>query len=320
MKQGLICAYDISTEGIGRDLSDDTAIIDHSEPENYRWLHWDLNQPETKEMLHKNFDSTIASALTADDTRPRCERHNHGIILILRGVNLNPGSQPEDMVSIRLWITQHQIISVQLRQLMAVTDLRNSIEQNDGPRSTNEFLFKLIFGLTEYTDDEVSELADTADTLEDKSLETMVGLRTEIAELRRSTILLRRHIAPQREALNRLIVDPPQFIDRITQINIRETLDHVIRMIEELDAIRERAALLTEQLTDKRSEEMNRNMMILSVVAAIFLPLSFLTGLLGVNIGGIPGATNPLAFTIFCLLLILVCLALLVFFRKLKWI
>ena len=55
---------------------------------------------------------------------------------------------------------------------------------------------------------------------------------------------------------------------------------------------------------DRRAETMNRQMLILSVVAAIFLPLGLITGLLGINVGGIPGADNPWAFAIVCVLLV----------------
>jgi zinc transporter len=77
--------------------------------------------------------------------------------------------------------------------------------------------------------------------------------------------------------------------------------------------------VLQDQLTDQRAEEMNRNMMVLSVVAAIFLPLGFLTGLFGINVGGMPGVDNPVAFWLVAAGCGLIGLALLILFRMKKW-
>jgi len=68
---------------------------------------------------------------------------------------------------------------------------------------------------------------------------------------------------------------------------LRETADTITRYVEDLDALRERAAVTHEELTTRLADRMNRTMSVLSLVAAVFLPLSFVTGLLGINVGGI---------------------------------
>lgn len=74
--------------------------------------------------------------------------------------------------------------------------------------------------------------------------------------------------------------------------------DHVTRYVEGLDALRERAAVTNDELSTRLAEAMNRRMYILSVVAAVFLPLGLITGLLGVNVGGLPGTHNEWGFWI----------------------
>ena len=87
---------------------------------------------------------------------------------------------------------------------------------------------------------------------------------------------------------------------------LREAAERVTRLGEELDAIRDRSQVVHDQIMDRRAETMNRQMLILSLVAALFLPLGLVTGLLGVNVGGIPGADNPWAFEILCAVLVVV--------------
>lgn len=77
----------------------------------------------------------------------------------------------------------------------------------------------------------------------------------------------------------------------------------MMRYIEDLDSSRERASVAQEELMSRLSENMEKRMYVLSIVSTVFLPLSFLTGLLGINVGGIPGAENKSAFLIFCLIL-----------------
>ena len=117
----------------------------------------------------------------------------------------------------------------------------------------------------------------------------------------------------------RLDADNVDFLDRDNRISIRESVERITRMVEELDAIRERAGIISDQLADRRAEEMNRNMMILSIVAAIFLPLGFLTGLLGINVGGIPLANSALGFPLVCALSVAIGGGLILYFRSLKW-
>ncbi len=286
----------------------------------YRWIHLDFTQPGAKEIVQSQVDDIVAEVLTADDARPRCVKHKNGLLLTLRGVNLNPNSDPEDMVSIRMWIEDNKIISVRRRRLMAIVSLREEIEGGMPPKSIGSFLAKLVHGLTEHMDSVISDLSDKVDELEVTSIEAPEGLRTDLAGLRRTIIMLRRYIAPQREALARLYADSAGMFGDGDRTSLRETLDQITRMVEEMDAVRERCSILYEQIADRRAEEMNRNMMVLSVVAAIFLPLGFITGLLGVNVGGIPGAQNAYAFPALCFLMLVIAVVIALVFRKLKWI
>lgn len=94
----------------------------------------------------------------------------------------------------------------------------------------------------------------------------------------------------------------------------------VIRYIEDLDAIRERAQIVKDELANGLADRMNKNLYVLSVIAAIFLPLGFLTGLLGINVGGIPGADNVSAFWVFVAGLFGIGGIQIATFKYLKWI
>ncbi|MEM9234084.1 MAG: zinc transporter ZntB [Pseudomonadota bacterium] len=315
----LLYAFDVFPDGQGKSLSAADLDAPLSEGAAYRWVHFDINHSRALSEVEKLSDAFVAGALTLPDTRPRADAHDTGILLNLRGVNLNPESDPEDMVSIRLWVTSELIISTRIRRLMAVVEIRTAIEAGRGPDSPAEFVRDLAVGLTENMNNVIGNLSEAVDLLEDRSLDDPRGLRSEITGLRRTVIMLRRYIAPQREALARFATSGARLMDADDHIMMRESTDRVTRLVEELDALRERAAILYDQLTDARAEEMNRHMMVLSVIAAIFLPLGFLTGLLGINVGGVPMAGNPFGFAVTCIVCFILAGGLLAYFRHLKW-
>ena len=179
----------------------------------------------------------------------------------------------------------------------------------------------------ELVDRLIWRMSETVDQFEDRvaELEEMVlavdssSLRYELATLRRQAISIRRYLAPEREALSRLIIEKVSWLDDGSRLQLREVNDRLIRHIEDIDAVRERAAVTQEELQSRLSEQMNSRMYVLSVVAAIFLPLGFLTGLLGVNVGGIPGTDYPMAFLVFTGMLVVVVVLQVLLFRWKKW-
>lgn len=286
------------------------------------WTHLDLTNPETAGWLKKRsgLDEIVYDALLAEETRPRCFSHQDGLVVILRGVNLNPGADAEDMVSIRMWIDKHRIISARLRHLMSIEDIRRDLENKVGPKTPGDFLAEISIRLMDRMSPTISGLDDRLDELEDELLtDKSSDLRHDLRELRREVIMLRRYLSPQREAILRLHTDKTSLIDEKNRYDLRESYDKVTRFVEDLDAIREKATIVYEEIAARLADQMNRNTYLLTIVAALFLPLGFFTGLLGINVGGIPGAENNLAFIEVSMALGVLFVIELWLLRKLKW-
>ena len=166
----------------------------------------------------------------------------------------------------------------------------------------------------------IAQIEDRADFLEENIIDSSdIKFRNEILAIRREAIILRRYLFPQKEAMNKLYHDKITWINEYERIELREINDQLIRHIEELDTIKDKVTLIQEELSNMLSDQMNKKMYMLSIISAIFLPLTFLTGLLGINIDGIPGAKNENAFLIFCVMLIVVVSIQYVIFKKKKW-
>ncbi len=293
--------------------------LDESKP---YWLHFDYSLPSTKSWLEKNnqLPAVVANALSDEETRPRATSLNDGVLISLRGVNLAPNSNPEDMVSIRLWLTNNKIISTRRRTLLSTKDIAEDFDNGLGPKTPSEFIAVLTERLISRMSNTVYEIEENVSDIEEKILTTSThSLRNELSSIRRQIISLRRYLSPQREAMAQLMSDKITLFASEEKIQLREATDHLIRFIEDLDSIKDRAIVCQEELNNTLAEQMNNRMFVLSMVAAIFLPLGFLTGLLGVNVGGIPGAANSNAFGLFIVILFIVVIFQILFFKKKKW-
>lgn len=299
MNQPPLLALKFDGKGGCTDLEGD-AVSDTLKSQTLSWVHLDANMPETREWLEKEIsylDPFITEALLADETRPRMTQVGNGVLLILRGVNLNENADPEDMVSIRLWIDQHRIISVRRRKLKAAWDIEEKLKAGNGPRDSGEFISMLTARLFARMEPTLTSLDDNTDLVEEKILESANSeLREDIVHIRKQAIIFRRYMAPQRDAISQLRSCDLEWLSDLHKRHLQESLNHVTRYVEDLDAVRERAQIVKDELANILADRLNKNMYVLSVIAAIFLPLGFLTGLLGINVGGIPGTESESAF------------------------
>ncbi|MFP4312945.1 MAG: zinc transporter ZntB [Alphaproteobacteria bacterium] len=318
----ILKAFAIKGEGGGQVLEGD-AISKTIKADQLAWVHLDGNHPDTKTWLEREvsyLDNLIIEALLEQNTRPRMIEYDQGALLILRGVNLNEDAEPEDMISIRLWIDASRIISVRLRPLKAVQDLWKKLENGAGPKNSGEFIGALSGRLFERMEPVFTDLDARLDDIEEEVMECPdKHLRAAITDIRKQAIIFRRYIAPQKDAIAQLRNSDLPWLEQNHKRKLQENLDRVTRYVEDLDTIRERAQIVKDELANALADKMNKNMYVLTIVAAIFLPLGFLTGLLGINVGGIPGAEYDGAFFVFSGILLSIVAVQILTFKLLKW-
>lgn len=286
---------------------------------NFQWHHFELGDPKLADWLFANVPAIAAKALIQSETRPRCDLLGDGIILNLRGVNLNEGQDAEDMVSLRLWVTAEMIVTVRMRRIFALEDIRKRITEGDGPETVGAFLTQLITGLTDRIENTAMRLTETTDDIEDAVLEDGAGNVTGLGALRHSTIKLRRYIGPQKDALAKLATLDSPVLTEVDRLQLREPANRMAMALEALDAVRDRLVSLQDHLDMQVALNQGRNGYVLSLIAAIFLPLGFLTGLFGMNVAGLPGTEWPMSFALLCIAMLVVALALVGVFKWLDW-
>jgi len=284
------------------------------------WLNLDYTFDEADQWLRAQpwIPETVGDALIAEDTRPRAAEVGGGLLVYLRGVNLYPDARPEDMIAIRLWIKGNLIISSQNRQLLSLSEIGDDLLHGTGPGNARQLLARLVDAMTWRTEGVIGRIEDLVGQCSD-ALEQSPdrSLTHTISSVRRRAIGLRRYLSPQREAISRLQANP--LFEREDAELIREAGERLQRLIEDLDAARDQATLLQEEVFAIQNEITNDRMYFLAAVSAVFLPLSFLTGLFGINIGGMPGVDDPHAFWWFVAALLVITLAILLRMAQLRW-
>ncbi len=286
------------------------------------WLHLDATHENALNWLQNEsgFSPLVQDALLEQGTRPRSVSTESGLLVILRGVNCAPGADPEDMVAIRMFINEQRIITMRRNRVMAIQDVHEEVLAGIGPATPGEFFVSVVDRITDRIGGIVSDIEDRIAALEDAIVNAATGeLRPRLSELRRESIRLRRYVAPQRDMLGRLIHERISWLIDADRVLLREIAERTARYVEDIDAARERGLIAQEEINSRLSEQMNRAMYTLSIVAAIFLPLGLLTGLLGINVGGIPGTESPWAFLVVTTLIVVIAILLVAWFKKLKW-
>ncbi len=294
------------------------------------WLHFERDHQAAADWINNDggFDPLVAEALLAEDSRPRVEPIDDGLLIILRGLCAAP---PEDvteaphdldLVPLHIWVDEHRLVTLRDsgHYITALRDIRLALENGKGPKKAGELLAlvsdKLVRDL-EPVLDAMDEEVDELDDLIFKGEASEVRFRLKL--LRRRAVQLRRYMAPQRDALNRIEHDDAPWLKERDKLRLREVIDKLMRFIEYLDAIRDRTGILHDDLSTVIGERIARNSNRLAALAALLLPPSVVAGLFGMNVGGIPGVNDTWAFIIIVGLVVVISAFTLWILKRIDW-
>lgn len=281
--------------------------FDESAPDAH-WSHYRVGIEDAEALAAaEGLRESVAEALVIDAARPRATTFPDGLLVVLRGANLNTGADPHDLVAVRMWCTPTTLLTVTVRRVRSVSDVHARFGTDEQPENAVDAMVAITERIVDRMGELVDELSDRVDglqeTLADPDAADVQSHQATLTQLRLAASSLRRHTRPQREAMLRLYREPAPFVADAMAARMREATDRMIRYVEDLDEIRERAVVLQDGIEHASAAQMNRNMYVLSLIAGIFLPLGFITGLLGINVGGMPGTDTKSAFWIVVVLL-----------------
>jgi zinc transporter len=271
------------------------------EEETYCWFHLDASDDVAADWLASNtsMPDVARDMMLSKNTRPNVVRFPGGYLITLRAVNKMEIEDAEAFNAINVWIGRDHIVTARSIKILAIEDIVESIGSGEGPNSMGVFLVDLIHHLQKRINQLVSEIEDEVEDLEDQVLnKEYKNIRHDLINLRKKVAQVRKYILPQRETLHALAYDRFEFLKEDEKLSLIYDYDKMIRLTEALDIAKEHLLLSQEEVVNSQNDLMNRSMYRISIISGLFLPLGFITGLLGVNIGGVPGIENTHAFII----------------------
>ncbi|WP_340681034.1 CorA family divalent cation transporter [Paraglaciecola sp.] len=315
---GVLWCYIIETDKSAQLCS--IADIKAYQGSGYTWVHMQSDEIDSALTLQKlGLAQARIESLCALETRPKAQDYADGMLIYLRGINRNPEADPEDMVSLRLWLRENQIISLRRkdRRLLSVLDVKENIDNGEYPPSPIDLLVNIVNCITDRISETVDDLDDELTEFESRDVPQHES-RERLMLARRQAAALRRYLAPQRDALEAITRVSKHITDNQVH-DIRMDYDRMTRYVEDLDLAKERAMVLQDELRNRIAEQQGMRMYVLSLVTAIFLPLSFLTGIFGMNVAGLPGTESPEAFTILACSMVVIAIGITAYMLWKKW-
>jgi len=285
------------------------------------WVHLMSNDEQAQSWLGETagLPDYVVDVLTTTESRPRCDALGEGAFLNLRGRSNEAMTASDPLASVRIYAIAGRVYSVTRRSLTAVDDVVKSVEGGT-IADPGDLIAEFASAITEELDPEVGELGDELDDCEaDLDADKVFELRRKVTKVRSTAIGYRRFVQPQRAALEKLAALPCDWLHDDDRLHLSSAADRAARMAEELEAIRERSALMHEALTDLRAEQIDSRGLLISIVALIFLPLTFLTGLYGMNVEGLPFAKEPWAFDLIGGVCIAITMGIIGYFSAKRW-
>ncbi|MHA7633452.1 CorA family divalent cation transporter [Corallococcus sp. M7] len=275
------------------------------------WVHLPPDLPDLPRVLEAVFHlpPQVCEPLLADTGRVRIEVLNENeLVLLLLQPDLRPtDAQPRQL---RAWMTADRCVTVAPSVQPAIVAVREQLAHGRGPRGTDLFLAFATTALSRAAL-RTTELDDTLSGLEtrfEERREDTVDVPADLRRLRRTLVEQRRFVSLVRDAILRVSLLTVEWV-RAQEPELRQMAERAGGALKEMDALVERARILHEDVKARLDARSQRILYMLTIISGVFLPLSFITGLLGVNVGGIPGAHWRGSFLLLVLVLIVLAAA-----------
>lgn len=279
--------------------------------------HYDLHPLAMEDVVHASARPKVETYGQPEIGRPR-------YFLAARMLYKQPPTNQLVSEQISIFAGLHTVITFQQRQGDVWQRVRERIA-NPASRFHERGPGYLLYALLDAAVDALFPLldgyADRLNTIEDRILADRADntVISEVHALKRELMLLRREAWPMRELIRSVLEQDTMLMDEQTRIYLRDVGDHAVSAIELLETYRELAQGLAEAWMSAVSNKMNEVMKVLTIIASLFIPISFLAGVFGMNFERIPGLQHPAAFVFFCVACITICFGMLFWFRKRNW-
>ncbi|TXH36991.1 MAG: Mg2+/Co2+ transporter [Rhodospirillaceae bacterium] len=319
--RGLICGYVLHPDRALEPLPDADIDDAMASPDHHIWLHFNLADMRARRWLeHCTIPRAARDALLGNREQMLLEPAGSGLVGILGDLHHDFQDDSSKLGVLRLYLDDRCLISARRHPLKAIDSLRRSLDETGSACRPVGLVTRFLHHLAETMGLTITDTGQILDRIEDRILAGyLTDEGTHLGRARQLIIRLRRHMVPQRQALFGLLGPLPDWLTELEAAGLRQAVERLDMLGHDLDLLQDRARLLQDEIANKQAERTNHNLYVLSIVTTIFLPLTLITGVFGMNVGGLPGLQNIEGFwwVMLGMAITAVCSLILLYWKKL---
>ena len=291
------------------------------------WLNVDgVHQPEIIEQIGKIFSihPLVLEDIANTGQRPKMEDFDGYIFVVLRMLRFDDEKNQTKAEQISIILGPDFVISFQEQEGDVFDIIRERLRSNKGrirKIGADYLAYSLIDAIVDNYFMILEKLGETIEDIEDKLVTDPKAETLQIIhDLKREMIFLRKSVWPLREVINRLERSESALIKKSTLVYLRDVYDHTIQVMDSVDTFRDTLSGMLDIYLSSVSNRMNEIMKVLTIIATIFIPLTFIAGVYGMNFRRMPELVQPWGYPAVLIVMLVIALIMLVYFRRKKWI
>lgn len=269
--------------------------------DQFLWLHFNLSNAASEKWLkaHTRLADEFYDTLHEGSRSTRIEMADDTLIAVVNDVLHDFSFEASDISTLWLTVAPHLVISARRTPLQSIERLHQAVRHGEPIRSPVELLVHLLRDQADVLVKIVRDSVTKVDLIEDSLLAGRLRhKREDLGSLRRVLVRLQRLLAPEPAALFRLLQRPPGWVAETDIQELRQSTEEFSVTLSDMTALQERIKLLQEEIAARVNEENGRSLFMLTILTVLALPINMITGLLGMNVGGVPLAQHDNGFWI----------------------
>ncbi|MCE1199507.1 MAG: magnesium/cobalt transporter CorA [Marinilabiliales bacterium] len=315
------------TEVAEYQIEDPVALQSFLQSDKIKWIkvtdaHDVKSLSAIGELLQLNLLELEDMANTSE--RPRMEERENYIFLILKALILNPETREVTIEQVSLVLGDGYVLSLHETEPLLFEPLRQRIINSKG-RARKMKSDYLAFAIADVLIDQYfTVLEDIGETIESIESELItnpgIGNQEEIYRMKRRLMYVTRTVWPVRELINQMERTDHPLIQDESRIYFRNIYDHTVQIIETLESLRDLTSNMMDLYLSSVSLKLNEIMKVLTIFSALFIPLTFLAGVYGMNFKFLPELEWHWGYAGFWMISLVVTILMLIYFRRKRWI
>jgi len=306
--------------------SHEPAVVD--QPDNHRVDWYDvrgMHDTDLIELFGEAFKihPLILEGVVDIHQRPKFDEYEKGNFITLKALNFDKSKMKVSKEHVALYFNDGFIITFQETDTDLFELVRKRVIASSGrirQRGADYLAYALVDALVDNYYVVLEEMEEVIEALEDKMMEVQdVKDKTKIHQLKKELLVVRKSVSPLREAIGRFSKTESTFVSDSSQIFIRDLYEHTVQVMDSIDSHRDILNGLQDLFISEVSFKMNQVMQLLTLISVIFIPLTFLAGIYGMNFEHMPELSYKYGYFVLLGVMVILFIGLLIFFKRKRW-